>query len=139
MATEDPDPLREVHLFIAGRYLVTSTATRSRRSTSSARSWAAALLHSEQFLLYRVLDALVDSFFPILGDMDDEIDDLERRARHPTDDQLQRLFSLKRQLVAMRKVITPQRDLFASSVDRSPSCPVSSSTSATTSAISTTT
>ena len=31
----------------------------------------------------------------------------------PTDEQLQRLFALKRQLVAMRKVITPQRDLFA--------------------------
>ena len=36
----------------------------------------------------------------------------------PNEAQLQRLFSLKRQLVAMRKVITPQRDLFASSVDR---------------------
>jgi magnesium transporter len=77
------------------------------------------LLHSEQFLLYRVLDALVDSFFPLLADMDDEIDDLESAVlASPTDQQLQRLFSLKRQLVAMRKVISPQRDLFASSVDR---------------------
>jgi magnesium transporter len=77
------------------------------------------LLHSEQFLLYRVLDALVDSFFPLLADMDDEIDDLEAAVvASPSDDQLQRLFSLKRQLVAMRKVITPQRDLFASSIER---------------------
>jgi magnesium transporter len=28
------------------------------------------VLHSEQFLLYRVLDALADSFFPLLSDMD---------------------------------------------------------------------
>jgi magnesium transporter len=36
----------------------------------------------------------------------------------PSDQQLQRLFSLKRQLVAMRKVVTPQRDLFARSIDQ---------------------
>ena len=35
------------------------------------------VLHSEQFLLYRVFDALTDSFFPVLAEMDDEIDDLE--------------------------------------------------------------
>jgi magnesium transporter len=51
--------------------------------------------------------------------MDDEIDDLETAVlASPTESQLQRLFSLKRELVAMRKVVTPQRDLFASSVDR---------------------
>ena len=32
--------------------------------------------------------------------------------------QLQRLFAMKRQLVAMRKVVTPQRDLFARSIDQ---------------------
>jgi magnesium transporter len=108
-----------VHLFVSGRYLVTIhrdplTALDKQREQLDGR-----LLHSEQFLLYRVLDALVDSFFPLLADMDDEIDDLEAAVvASPSDDQLQRLFSLKRQLVAMRKVITPQRDLFASSIER---------------------
>ena len=36
----------------------------------------------------------------------------------PTDEQLQQLFSLKRELVAMRKVVTPQRDLFARAMDQ---------------------
>ena len=77
------------------------------------------MLHSEQFLLYRVLDALTDSFFPVLADIDDEIDELEAAVlANPTDEQLERLFALKRQLVAMRKVVTPQRDLFARSVDQ---------------------
>jgi magnesium transporter len=31
---------------------------------------------------------------------------------------LQRLFAMKRDLVAMRKVVTPQRDLFARSIDQ---------------------
>src|SRR5205807_5694097 len=76
-------------------------------------------LHSEQFLLYRILDALTDSFFPLLSHMDDEIDDLEDAVlEDPNERHLQRLFSIKRQLVAMRKVVTPQRDLFARSIDQ---------------------
>ena len=51
--------------------------------------------------------------------MDEEIDELESALlANPDERQLQRLFALKRQLVAMRKVITPQRDLFANSVDQ---------------------
>jgi magnesium transporter len=115
----DPEPLREVHLFISGQYLVTIHRDPLPPLDQQRAQLDGRALHSEQFLLYRVLDALVDSFFPLLGDMDDEIDDLEAAVLdNPTDEQLQRLFSLKRQLVAMRKVITPQRDLFASSIDQ---------------------
>jgi magnesium transporter len=115
----DPDLLREVHLFITGQYLVTVHRRPLPPLDRQREQLDGRLLHSEQFLLYRVLDALADSFFPILGDMDDEIDQLEAAViADPTEDQLQRLFSLKRELVAVRKIITPQRDLFASSVER---------------------
>jgi magnesium transporter len=116
---EDPDPLREVHLFVSGQYLVTVHRDPLPPLDKQREQLDGRLLHSEQFLLYRVLDALVDSFFPLLADMDDEIDDIEAAVvASPSDEQLQRLFALKRQLVAMRKVISPQRDLFATSVDR---------------------
>jgi len=55
----------------------------------------------------------------LLSDIDDEIDQLEDAVlANPTDEQLQRLFAIKRQLVAMRKVVTPQRDIFARSIDQ---------------------
>ena len=96
-------------------------------------------LHSEQFLLYRVFDALIDSFFPILADMDDEIDELEAAViAEPTDEQLQRLFAIKRELVAMRKVVLPSATCSPARSTSSPIFPASSSTSATTSATSTT-
>jgi magnesium transporter len=116
---DDPSPLREVHLFVSGQYLVTIHRDPLPPLDHQREQLDGRLLHSEQFLLYRVLDALVDSFFPLLAEMDDEIDELEAAmVVNPTDSQLQRLFSLKRQLVAMRKVISPQRDLFASGVER---------------------
>jgi magnesium transporter len=116
---DDPEPLREVHLFVSGHYVLTVHRDPLPPLEQQREILDGRVLHSEQFLLYRILDALTDSFFPILSDMDDEIDDLEAAVlQDPTEHQLERLFSLKRQLVAMRKVITPQRDLFARSVDQ---------------------
>jgi magnesium transporter len=64
-------------------------------------------------LLYRIIDGLVDSFFPILADFDDRIDELENQTfLNASDAQLQ-VFQMKRLLVGMRKAITPQRDMFA--------------------------
>jgi magnesium transporter len=115
---DDPMPLREVHLFISGQYLVTVHRDPLPPLDEQREQLTGRLLHSEQFLLYRVLDALVDSFFPLLSDMDDEIDELEAAVLiDPNEHQLERLFALKRELVAMRKVVTPQRDLFIRSVD----------------------
>jgi magnesium transporter len=116
---DDPEPLREVHLFVSGRYVVTIHRDPLPPLDQQRGQLDGQVLHSEQFLLYRVLDSLTDSFFPVLADMDDEIDDLEERVlEEPTERELERLFSLKRQLVALRKVITPQRDLFARSIDQ---------------------
>lgn len=65
-------------------------------------------------LLYRVVDMLIDGYFPVLARLDDEIDELEDQIlERPTEEQLGRLFDLKRSLIAMRKVVTPQRDMFA--------------------------
>jgi magnesium transporter len=115
----NPEPMREVHLFISGQYLITIHRDPSPSLDQQRRQLEGRVLHSEQFLLYRVLDALTDSFFPVLTEMDDEIDEIEAAVlASPTAQQLQRLFLLKRQLVSMRKVVTPQRDLFASSVDQ---------------------
>ena len=116
---EDPEPLREVHLFVSGKYLVTIHSDPVPPLVQQREQLDGRWLHSEQFLLYRVLDALTDSFFPLLADLDGEIDDLEAAVlANPTEQQLERLFSLKRELVMMRKVVTPQRDLFARSVDQ---------------------
>jgi magnesium transporter len=111
--------LHEVHFFISGQYVVTIhrgalPAFDAQRERLDGRT-----LHSEQFLIYRVLDVLTDSFFPVLSDIDDQIDELESDViENPTDAQLQRLFALKRHLLVMRKVVTPQRDLFARSIDQ---------------------
>ena len=59
-------------------------------------------------LLYVIVDSLIDTYFPVLSRFDDSIDELEDEIlRLPTEAQLGVLFDLKRSLIAMRKVITP--------------------------------
>ena len=118
--TFDSDELlREVQMFVSGQYLVTLHADALPALDEQLSRLDGLVLHSEQFLLYRVFDALTDSFFAPLARMDEEIDQLETAVlAGPTDAQLQRLFALKRTLVAMRKVVSPQRDLFARSIDQ---------------------
>jgi magnesium transporter len=66
-------------------------------------------------LIYLVIDQLVDSFFPVLDTFDSQIDELEDAILvKPTDEQLGTLFAMKRSLIVIRKVITPERDMFAS-------------------------
>ena len=61
------------------------------------------------------MDTLIDSFFPVLSDFDDAIDDLEGAIlKNPTEEQLGTLFAMKRQIMTIRKVITPQRDMISS-------------------------
>jgi magnesium transporter len=66
-------------------------------------------------IFYLIMDTLVDSFFPVLSDFDDSIDDLEGAIlKNPTEGQLGTLFDMKREIMAIRKVITPQRDMISS-------------------------
>ncbi|HJT59706.1 MAG TPA: magnesium/cobalt transporter CorA [Ktedonobacteraceae bacterium] len=61
------------------------------------------------FLLYNILDALVDSYFPVLDDLDDIIDDLEDEAVSSGSNDVQvRIFHMKRSLAQMRRTISPQ-------------------------------
>ena len=65
-------------------------------------------------VLYKLLDALTDSFFPALQDFDERIDGLmEAMLRRPTNDQLHEIFAMRRRLVGLRRAVGPQRDLMA--------------------------
>ena len=64
------------------------------------------------FLLYLLADALMDRNFPILDSYNDELEDLESAIfENARPEHLQRIFELKRGLVTLRRVLSPQRDV----------------------------
>jgi magnesium transporter len=106
------EPLVEVHCFYADHFFVSVHRDQAPAVTDACH--ALARLHTDRRLVaaYRLLDALVDSMFPCLAAMDDRIDDLQDQIfANPRQEQLAALFALKRQLVDMRKVVSPQRDM----------------------------
>jgi len=107
----------EVHCFYSEKFLVTIERgecsqfddVRARASLRRQQGGGSTIM-----LLYRIIDSLIDSFFPVLSKFDERIDTLEDAIlAKPTEEQLGTLFDMKRSLVALRKVITPQRDMFA--------------------------
>ena len=116
-ACPDSDRLVEVHCFYSERFLVTVHRDDSPAFAEIRRRYQGreAVLERPSLLLYRIVDGLVASFFPILAEFDDRIDGLENAIFiRANDRQLQEIFQMKRLLVGMRKAVTPQRDTFAS-------------------------
>jgi magnesium transporter len=110
----DKDRLVEVHCFYSENYLVTLHRQHAP-SCDVLRERYSKLpgsLERPIGVLYRLLDALSDSFFPALEDYDASIDRIEEAIfREPREEQLQELVQMKRRLNRLRRVVGPQRDL----------------------------
>jgi len=112
-------PLEEVHCHLSGDFIVTlhrgAYAPLQELRDEFARRNSP---KTERYYVYKIVDVVVDSFFPMLADLDEQINDLEdaivsgagRR-------QLEETFRLKRLLLLLRKAVVPMRDVFAREID----------------------
>jgi magnesium transporter len=111
----DPDgtPV-EVHFHVSGQWMLTLHQGDHEILQSAAARIEREPPKTEEEAIYRVLDALTDSFFPVLDKVDDEIDVLmDAMLESPSQDQRQELFALRRRLIELRRIATPQRDILA--------------------------
>lgn len=64
------------------------------------------------FLLYSLLDALVDSYFPIINEFDNMVDEMnDELFRDPTNKTLLKIYVLKNEIMYLRRTIGPQADV----------------------------
>ena len=110
--------LAEVHFLIGDGYLVT---------VSTEQMPAIDVLEKQldvrpelcgpkpDMMFYRICDSLVDSVFPLLDHIGTQIDDVEDAVlENPDRETLRTIFGLKRDLLTLRRVTGPQRDLLQS-------------------------
>lgn len=110
--------LVEVHAFLSGGYIVTTHRRRCAALEEVRERLTAQPPRSEQFVVYRVLDGLTDTFFPVLERLDDRIERLDAAIfDRATPRQLEEITVLRRELVELRRIVTPQRDLLARGID----------------------
>jgi magnesium transporter len=105
----------ELDFVLAPRFLLTvHDAAWDPRTTNHLRSGVAPILrHGPDHLLWALADDVVDSYFPFADRLGDAIDEVQDEVvRTASSDTVERLFHLKRELIAVRRAISPVREVF---------------------------
>jgi magnesium transporter len=109
---------KEIDMFMSERYLVTIHEEDFRTINEIAGRAAAdarvVLDPGIDMLLHNILDHITDAYMPILDYLGDTLDDLEDRALHePTKEVLSEISGKKRELLNLRRIVGPQREVLA--------------------------
>jgi magnesium transporter len=106
----------ETHVFVGPRYVVT---VRHGASLSYAEVRARCestphlLRKGPGFVLYAIMDFVVDQYFPIVDGLEDELERLEEEIFGGTfsRETTERIYSLKRDLVGLKRAVSPLVDV----------------------------
>ena len=123
-ALEEPSPdvihHRELSIFVKQNAIVTVHEGSLAALEVVERRFREGKLATTGLLLHAILDTIVDGYFDVLDGLGDRVELIEAMVidGDPRDSQtsIRELFRLKRDLLAIRKVIAPERDVAASLV-----------------------
>jgi magnesium transporter len=106
----------ETHIFVGPRYVV-SVRHGSSLSYAAVRARCEAtpslLAQGPGFVLYALMDFIVDQFFPLLEAMEDELEHLEEEIFAETFDRqtTTRIYRLRRDLLELKRAVSPLMDI----------------------------
>jgi magnesium transporter len=106
----------ETHLFVGEGYVVSvrhgpSCSYAAVRERCEAR--AQRLSEGEDFIVYAILDFIVDNYFPVLDCINDQVDDIEDHVLTVTmgSEEIEQLYTLRRDLLRLRNAVLPLGDV----------------------------
>lgn len=113
---EESQSTRELDLFLGKRFLVTCFS--DPEFPAITKTWeqiqkdGRISRFGSDFLCHTILDNIVDEYLPILDTMESEVEWLEDSViEKPAPETLHRLLRIKHQIMALRRVISPQREV----------------------------
>jgi magnesium transporter len=106
----------EIHVFAGKRFLVTLRYSEGFDMDAVAARWDSQPELTKEgggFLLYALLDEVVDGYFPVIDRYEDLADAIEDRVFADTADQevQEDIFKLKRRIVDFRRLVVPLREV----------------------------
>lgn len=114
--------LHELHIFFSARFVITVHMEPHPALDGLWRGFAQEPLGAERgtdFLLYRLCDLLADANFPVLERLSEAVEVLEDQILDAkAQDPMVSFMELKRGLSLMRRVLSPQRDVFGQLIRR---------------------
>lgn len=106
---------QQLNLFLGKNYIVSVHNGEFKQVKETIARWRAPdspLGNTIGALLYALLDSIVDDYFPVMDQVAEHIDELEDDIFESFDQNaIQSIFSLKRDLLHVRRVIAPERDV----------------------------
>jgi magnesium transporter len=108
--------LRELNIFLGKNYLVTVHSQPIRAIQTAERLWRGWSDLAERgtgLLAYLLIDPIVDDYMLLLDTLSDRIDDLEEQIFDEFQQEaIKDIFRIKKQLIFLRRAVTPLRDVF---------------------------
>lgn len=106
----------ETHIFAGKGYVVTvrhGSSTAYREVRSRCESAPKMLAMGESFVVYSVMDFIVDHYFPILHDLEAEADALEEEVFSNKTDiaDVERIYELRHELLLLRRAVQPLQEV----------------------------
>ncbi len=106
----------ETAIFVNRRFIVTVRLSSERNHTDLRRlleANPALLAHGTDYVLHAILDYVVDSYFPIIDTLEDDVLAQETRIidRFLSAEELHRLFALRRDLVRFERLLGPTEEM----------------------------
>lgn len=116
IAAGSPPTTEQVSMFLGERFLLTfqerpgdcfdPVRARLRAARGQIRS------RRVDYLSYALVDAVIDSYFPVLEELGERLEELEDRViAAPADMEVAELHAIRRELLTMRRAIWPQREM----------------------------
>ena len=106
----------DVAMFIGRNYLVSVHRGRLPALEAASARWTRAgqmLGEGVGFLVYTVMDELIDAYFPIMGSIEEQMSEMEVELFTRFEaGEIQKLLHLKRALIALRRILYPLREVF---------------------------
>ena len=107
----------ELDLFLSDKYLITYHSKPLRSITQMhlrMREGAVPTDPSPAFLAYQILDALANNYVPAMQDFEKRLSQLEELiVKKPDQHVLDRIFALKHEIISLKRIIGPQRDVLS--------------------------
>jgi magnesium transporter len=108
--------LRELNIFLGKNYLVTVHSQPIHAVDVAERLWSEWTDLAERgtgLLAYLLIDTIVDNYMPLLDAMSDRMDELEDQIFGDfKPEALEEIFRIKKELLFLRRSVTPLRDVF---------------------------
>ena len=113
---DDEIAFGETHIFVGTGYVVSvrhGASTSYKAVRARCESCPTSLSQGEDYILYAILDFIVDNYGPVIDDMEDEVDALEKEVlqRSLVRREFDRLYRLRRDLLSLRRAVGPVVDV----------------------------